>query len=69
MHLVADYGYDTTLAARYLGISNGEAAQILRNDLEAMGVNSDSGSAAIEVEVWGTETYESKECKVCGNTI
>ncbi len=67
MHDVDDYGFDATLAAKYLGVSAGEATQILWNNLEAMGVSSAIGSATIDVEVWGTETYERKICKVCGD--
>lgn len=66
MHIVTDYGYDTTLAARYLGVTEGEAIQIFWDNMEAIGVNGAGGSATTTIKVWGTETFETRKCKNCG---
>ena len=67
MHNVLDYGFDVTLAERnFPNIS--DPCRVLWDNLDTMGVPSATGSATIDVEVWGTETYEHRECKVCGDT-
>ena len=66
MHLVFDYGFDATLAERYLNATE-STYKIFKKTLKEMGIDGSCGSATIEVEVWGTETYETKTCKICGN--
>ncbi len=68
MHNVYDFGFDATLAKRFLNTDE-STYKIFKKTLKEMGINGACGSATIDVEVWGTETYESKECKVCGDTI
>ncbi len=68
MHNVLDCGFDVDLAAQYLGVNAGEAYKIYVDNLEAMDIPVISSSCTRDVEVWGTETYWSKECK-CGHGI
>lgn len=67
MHVVYDNGYDVTLASRYLGVDGGQAYYTFIDNMEAIGVDGAAGSATIEVEVWGTETYETRKCTECGH--
>ncbi len=69
MHNVIDFGLDLDLASKYLDVNAGEAYKIFKKTLKEMGIDGSSSSASIEVEVWGTETYEYKECKVCHNSV
>ena len=69
MHFVTDYGYDMTLASKFLGVDQGQARRIFIDNMEAIGVNGASGSASTTVKVWGTETYETRECKNCGLSV
>lgn len=65
MHDVCDFGFDVTLAERHFEF-NEDPYKVFKNTLKEMGINGACGSASIEVEVWGTETYETKECTECG---
>lgn len=58
-HNVSDFGFDKEL---------GDYNKFI-NNLDAMGIPGNSGSASINVQVWGTETYEVKTCTKCGNTV
>lgn len=69
MHDITDYGYDLTLAAKFLGVNQGKARRIFLDNMEAIGVIGDSGNGTMTVKVWGTETFETRKCKNCGHTI
>ena len=64
-HEVFDFGFDLTLCIRYFPNINDHYGTYI-NTLSKMGVEGNSGMATVEVEIWGTETYEVKTCKVCG---
>ena len=66
VHTVTDYGYDLTLAAKFLGVNEGKAYDIFTDNMDAIGVIGNSGNGTTTVKVWGTETYELRECKNCG---
>lgn len=66
MHHVYDYGFDATLAERYLNAQE-STYKIFKNTLKKMGIDGACGSGSVEVEVWGTETYETKICTICGH--
>lgn len=65
MHNVYDFGFDATLAQRYLN-NQASTYKIFKKTCKENGVSGVCGSATIEVEVWGTETYEIKDCVECG---
>lgn len=68
MHNVYDFGFDATLAKRFLNTDE-STYKIFKKTCKENGVSGVCGSATIDVEVWGTETYEYKECKVCHNSV
>ena len=63
MHIITDYGYDINLASQLLGVDYGEAGRIFLDNMEAIGVNGHSGDATTTIQVWGTETFETRKCK------
>lgn len=67
MHNVTDFGFDLDLASKHFGIDAGEAYKTFKNTCKENGVSGISGRATIDVEVWGTETYETKVCTICGH--
>ncbi len=69
MHFVTDYGYDMTLASKFLGVDYDKALRIFEANMEAIGVNGASGNASMTIKVWGTETFETRKCKNCGLSV
>ena len=66
IHWVFDFGFDLDLANRYFpNIAN--PYDVYLDTLSKMGVIGDSGMATVEVEVWGTKTYDTTVCTVCGD--
>ena len=66
---LVDCGFDSELAAKYLGVSQGEAYNLFSDAMEAMDIPLVSSGLTRTVRVWGTITYETKRCDRCGLNV